>query len=115
MIQPTFDHSPVRDPSAQAARELQRFEQAKRMLPLLRSYALEIVERRRRAIALRGEPAASGGAHERGLHLTELRRVERELERMGWYVGEEDPPCFYRVGRDGEPELAWAPLAHVPS
>ncbi|MCC6405876.1 MAG: hypothetical protein IT453_01830 [Planctomycetes bacterium] len=105
MIQPNFDR-PTATP-----KELQRFEESKRMLPLLRSYAREIVERRHRVLELRIELAGSPGAIERGHHLNELRRIERELERMGWYVGEEEPPYFYRLGKDGEPELAWAPLA----
>lgn len=80
------------------------------MLPLLRSYALEIIDRRRRVRELGAGTPESTAASERDTHLGELRRLERELERLGWYVGEEDPPYFYRVGRDGEPELAWAPL-----
>ncbi|MCK6448710.1 MAG: DUF2203 domain-containing protein [Planctomycetes bacterium] len=104
MIQIAHDHS------MPESRELRRFEEAKRMLPLLRSYAQEIVDRRHRVVALQRADAGSTGAGERSTHLNELRRVERELERLGWYVGEEDPPYFYRVGKDGEPDLAWAPF-----
>lgn len=80
------------------------------MLPLLRSYAQEVVDRRHRVRELSVAPRSSSEDSERGTHLNELRRIERELERMGWYVGEEDPPYFYRVGAQGEPALAWAPL-----
>ncbi|MCE9594217.1 MAG: hypothetical protein K8S98_08485 [Planctomycetes bacterium] len=96
--------------TAAASRELERFEEAKRMLPLLRSYALEIVERRDRVEALDALGDRDGIASERATHLAELRRIDRELGRMDWHVGEEDPPYFYRAGRKGEPELAWAPL-----
>ncbi len=104
------------------SRELEQFHEARRMLPLLRSYATEIGERRsavkrhaRGLDALRGEKVAPTDpvrTAELAANLRELRRIDKELDRLGWYCDHDEPLRFYLRGKNGEPDVMWTPAEH---
>ena len=92
---------------------------AMRMVPLLRSIATEIKERTRALAELEARHKAL--ARERRAHSVEvweiearliderreLRRVEKELARLGWYVDECYPQPVLLRCKASAPGLTW--------
>ncbi len=82
-------------------------EDAERMMPLLRSIGREIKERSRAIRELEARRAAAGDAFAGSLdaqlssHRLALRRVNKELERLGLSVDESNPPRILIPGTEG--------------
>lgn len=100
---------------------------ARRMLPLLRSYACEL---RERSLAIdelesrfgprklaRTPTSMAGQLIEAQLstHRRELSRLRRELKRMGWRVDRMQPLQLVLHGADGLPEVTWSPTGPAES
>lgn len=96
----------------------EQLQNARRILPLLRSYAREIRERACEIDILRvqlGQPVdprtTTTLAREASLatHRREIRRLKQELARLGWRVGSMSPLQLVHGGEDGSPEVVWSP------
>lgn len=96
----------------------EQLQNARRILPLLRSYAREIRERTSEIDILRvqlGHPSDPRVLTMRALeaslatHRREIRRLKQELARLGWRVGSMSPLQLVHGGEDGSPEVVWSP------
>ena len=103
--------------------EAKRFATALRMVPLLRSIAAEITERNAAVARLEERvslfSSAQGMRHpevqadvrsmqaDLSAQRRELRRVESELEGLGWTLDDSLPREMMLVGFDGTVGLSW--------
>lgn len=94
---------------------------ARRILPLLRSYACELRERSQAIDELESRLGPRKSKHtattvtsqlieaQLSTHRRELSRLRRELKRLGWRVDRMHPLQLVLQGADGLPEVTWSP------